>query len=79
MEEEGFEESEIDVRELSANAYRPDCLQWSYFNELVAFAKKHSILIIHDNPYSFILNEHPMSMLSVPGAKDVVIGIKLTQ
>jgi LL-diaminopimelate aminotransferase len=43
------------------------------FERLVAFGKKHGILICHDNPYSFILNETPMSMLSVPGAKDVVI------
>ena len=43
------------------------------FERLVAFGKKHGILICHDNPYSFILNEHPMSLLSVPGAKEVVI------
>jgi len=41
--------------------------------KLVRFAKKHQILIVHDNPYSFILNEQPMSLLSVNGAKDVVI------
>ncbi len=43
------------------------------FEQLVAFGKKHDILICHDNPYSFILNETPMSLLSVPGAKEVVI------
>jgi LL-diaminopimelate aminotransferase len=43
------------------------------FEKLVAFGKKHGILICHDNPYSFILNENPMSLLSVPGAKDTVI------
>jgi aspartate/methionine/tyrosine aminotransferase len=43
------------------------------FEQLVAFAKKHTILIVHDNPYSFILNDNPMSLLSVDGAKDVVI------
>jgi LL-diaminopimelate aminotransferase len=43
------------------------------FEELVAFAKANNILIIHDNPYSFILNDTPMSLLSVDGAKDVVI------
>jgi aspartate/methionine/tyrosine aminotransferase len=43
------------------------------FEKLVAFGKKHNILICHDNPYSFILNESPASMLSVPGAKDIVI------
>ena len=44
-----------------------------FFEELVAFAKSKNILIVHDNPYSFILNEEPMSLLSVEGAKDVVI------
>jgi len=43
------------------------------FEKLVAFGKKHHILICHDNPYSFILNDSPASMLSVPGAKDIVI------
>ena len=43
------------------------------FRQLVAFAKKHHILIVHDNPYSFILNERPVSLLSIEGAKDVVI------
>ena len=43
------------------------------FEKLVAFGKKHNILIVHDNPYSFILNENPMSLLSVDGAKDCVI------
>jgi aspartate/methionine/tyrosine aminotransferase len=43
------------------------------FEKLVAFGKKHHILICHDNPYSFILNESPMSLLAVPGAKEVVI------
>ena len=43
------------------------------FEKLVAFGKKHAILICHDNPYSFILNDEPMSLLGVPGAKDVVI------
>lgn len=43
------------------------------FEKLVAWAKKHKVLVIHDNPYSFILNDKPMSLLSVNGAKDVVI------
>jgi len=43
------------------------------FQKIVAFAKKHSILVIHDNPYSFILNENPKSILAVDGAKDVVV------
>ena len=40
------------------------------FKDLVAFAKRHNILIINDNPYSFILNENPTSLLNVEGAKD---------
>jgi aspartate/methionine/tyrosine aminotransferase len=44
-----------------------------FFEQLVAFAKKHNILICHDNPYSFILNDSPLSLLSIDGAKDVVI------
>jgi len=43
------------------------------FENLVAFGKKHGILICHDNPYSFILNDKPMSLLAVPGAKEVVV------
>ena len=43
------------------------------FEQLVSFAKQQDIIIIHDNPYSFILNENPVSILSVEGAKEVVI------
>ena len=43
------------------------------FEELIAFGKKHRILIVNDNPYSFILNENPRSILSIPGAKEVAI------
>ena len=43
------------------------------FQKLVAFAKKHDILLCHDNPYSFILNKSPMSLLNIEGAKDVVL------
>ncbi|MDE3252720.1 MAG: aminotransferase class I/II-fold pyridoxal phosphate-dependent enzyme, partial [Bacteroidota bacterium] len=43
------------------------------FARLIAFAKKHQILLCHDNPYSFILNDHPASLLQEPGAKEVVI------
>lgn len=46
---------------------------FSFFKQLVAFAKKHSILICHDNPYSFILNEEQISLLSVEGSRDVCI------
>ncbi|MGN6213881.1 pyridoxal phosphate-dependent aminotransferase [Parafilimonas sp.] len=43
------------------------------FEQLITFGKKHNILICHDNPYSFILNDEPLSILSVEGAKDVAL------
>lgn len=36
---------------------------------IVDFARRHGILVVNDNPYSFILNDHPLSILSVPGAR----------
>lgn len=43
------------------------------FEKLVAFGKKHNIIICHDNPYSFILNDNPLSILNIEGAKDIAI------
>jgi len=43
------------------------------FKELIAFGKKHQILIVNDNPYSFVLNNEPKSILSVEGAKEIAI------
>jgi aspartate/methionine/tyrosine aminotransferase len=43
------------------------------FEKLVAFGKKHGIIIINDNPYSFILNENRLSILQVEGAIDICI------
>ena len=43
------------------------------FEKLVAFGKKHQILIVNDNPYSFILNETPISILQVDEAKDITL------
>ena len=43
------------------------------FEELVAFAKRHNILVVNDNPYSFVLNDNPTSILNVEGAKDVCL------
>ena len=43
------------------------------FEKLVAFGKKYNIIICHDNPYSFILNDTPLSILSVEGAKEICI------
>lgn len=44
-----------------------------FFTDLVAFARKHQLLLVHDNPYSFILNDRPVSLLAVDGAKDHVL------
>ena len=43
------------------------------FIKLIDFAKKHEILLVNDNPYSFILNDKPKSILSFQGAKEVAI------
>ncbi len=43
------------------------------YDKLVKLAKEKDIVIVNDNPYSFILNDHPLSILSVPGAKDCCI------
>jgi len=43
------------------------------FEKLVAFGKKHNIVICNDNPYSFILNDEKLSILSVEGAKECCI------
>ena len=43
------------------------------FEDLITFGLKHEILIVNDNPYSFILNDKPQSILSVPGAKEIAI------
>lgn len=44
-----------------------------FYEEVIAFAKAHDIILINDNPYSFILNENPQSLLQVAGAKDVAL------
>jgi aspartate/methionine/tyrosine aminotransferase len=41
--------------------------------QLVALAKRKDILLVHDNPYSFILNDNPYSLFKVPGAKAVAL------
>ena len=46
----------------------PELLQ-----RIVDFGRRHGIVIAHDNPYSFILNENPTSLLQIKGAKDVAI------
>ena len=43
------------------------------FEKLVDFGRRHGILIVNDNPYSFVLSDEPLSILSVPGAFDCAI------
>jgi LL-diaminopimelate aminotransferase len=43
------------------------------FEQLVSFAKENNVLLVHDNPYSFILNDKPMSILQVAGVNDHLI------
>lgn len=43
------------------------------YRRLVDFAVRHSIVVVNDNPYSLILNEQPLSLLQVPGAKECCI------
>jgi len=43
------------------------------FERLVAFARRNGILLVHDNPYSFILNQKPLSLLGIDGAKEVAV------
>ena len=43
------------------------------YEKLVDFARRHNIVIVNDNPYSFILNHKPISILNVPGAKECCI------
>ena len=47
--------------------------QMDTYERLVDFARRHGIVVVNDNPYSFILNEKPLSLLQVPGAKDCCI------
>ena len=47
--------------------------QMQTYERLVKFAKEHGIVVVNDNPYSFILNEKPISLLQVDGAKDCCI------
>ncbi|BAO74954.1 pyridoxal phosphate-dependent aminotransferase [Winogradskyella sp. PG-2] len=44
-----------------------------FYDEVIAFAKRHNILIVNDNPYSFVLNERPISIMRYNNAKDVCL------
>ena len=43
------------------------------FQKIIDFGRHHNIVIAHDNPYSFILNDNPMSLLQIEGARDIAI------
>ena len=43
------------------------------YEKIVDFARRHNIVVVNDNPYSLILNEHPLSILQISGAKDCCI------
>jgi aspartate/methionine/tyrosine aminotransferase len=43
------------------------------FRRIIDFGKRHNIVIVNDNPYSFILNDNPQSILAVDGARDIAI------
>ncbi len=45
----------------------------AFFKEVVSFAREHNILLCHDNPYTFILNQDPMSIFQVEGAREVCL------
>ncbi|WP_439151584.1 pyridoxal phosphate-dependent aminotransferase [Winogradskyella sp.] len=44
-----------------------------FYDEVIAFGKRHNILIVNDNPYSFVLNEKPISIMRYRDAKDVCL------
>ena len=43
------------------------------YQKLIDFGKKHSILIVNDNPYSFVLNDNPLSIFQIEGAKEIAL------
>ncbi|NRB64181.1 MAG: aminotransferase class I/II-fold pyridoxal phosphate-dependent enzyme [Saprospiraceae bacterium] len=45
----------------------------TFFEKVIAFAHQNQILVCNDNPYAFILNDHPISLLSIDGAKEVAM------
>lgn len=49
------------------------CASLELFQKLVDFGKKHNIVIVNDNPYSFVLNDKPLSIFNIEGAKDIAI------
>ncbi len=44
-----------------------------FYQKLIDFGKKHAILIVNDNPYSFILNDNPLSVFQIKGSKEIAL------
>ena len=44
-----------------------------FFQDVIAFGQRHNILIVNDNPYSFILNDKPKSILQYEGSRDICL------
>lgn len=59
----------INYPHMPTGASAPD----SFFEELIEFARKQEILLCHDNPYSFILNNSPKSLMAIDGAMEVAV------
>lgn len=59
----------VNYPHMPSGAQAPD----EFFRKLVAFGRDHGILVCHDNPYSFILNDHPASILQVEGSRDIAL------
>ena len=51
--------------------------QKNTFKKLIAWAKENDILLVNDNPYSFVLTKQPQSLLSITGAMEVALGLGL--
>lgn len=49
------------------------CASPELLQRIVDFGRRHNIVIINDNPYSFILNEHPLSIMQIPGAREICL------
>jgi len=47
--------------------------QKEVYEKIISFGKKHNIVIVNDNPYSFILNDNPQSILQIEGAKEIAM------
>ena len=43
------------------------------YQKLIDFGKKHNILIVNDNPYSFVLNDNPLSIFQIEGSKEIAL------